>query len=503
MYPEYLQGTSCTACAIRPSILTKLPQNIIMYHILPQLDPFDGLIRFVQAYEHHSLLGPVTQKYLFDNQKLANQLKETIVKLSPKVLLKKLRSIPIFDTEKTKSSLYKRFSELIAGLILDTLWNKNTTVSTIDKESGIWHRKSMTIQEMLAAVLRESPEKLSVIYIKEAKLLLPDSYHDPIKQMKFNRYMAEFNCQELQGHRRMAAIGGFILASVYTFDITDMRVRIFSSPNYNPYHDMANEDEFMGTDLWDEYANFEEPSFWHRLSCEPSHSSRLLIANAMCTKMDLASALYHNATKSIEMYGLKHATAYSHFDREEQIDWRMVGYAIMANESQREGANKVTLSAEDIYGSDGTIAVAKPCKTPHSKIVKELVYSGRCQDATLIGFNCSEEQADDVFNKTTHLQKITVINKRLITYYRNWDFDYENHEYAPPAIEEIQDGHRIARSSSGTDSDEARWRDLQAVQELNQERGLEGVRYVFQEFEIGDEENSSVSSWSTDDTETW
>ena len=93
------------------------------------------------------------------------------------------------------------------------------------------------------------------------------------------------------------------------------------------------------------HASFEETDFWDKLNVDPKLSTRVLVANALCTRMDLASAIYHSPTSRIEIYGMGHLQAYSHYDREHQLDWRFVGYAIMASGNNDEAANKIVQKA--------------------------------------------------------------------------------------------------------------------------------------------------------------
>ena len=53
------------------------------------------------------------------------------------------------------------------------------------------------------------------------------------------------------------------------------------------------------------------------------------IYSAICMKMDIASIIYHSPVECIEIYGLEDVKTFSYSQRQYQIDWRFVGYAIM------------------------------------------------------------------------------------------------------------------------------------------------------------------------------
>ena len=298
-FPEYIRESS-TPCEAE-NFLTKFPTTIIN-QILRKLDPFDGLLRFVQAYENHPILGPLSQKYMFTSKKVLVDIKNQALSSSPEKLLKKIQQVPIYAKDRRTCHLFQRFACLVSGVILDILWETETAPSLLNDESGNWHHEHIEVQRYLAAFIIEAPQETGVLYLKEAKLLLPDRYYSPMRANTLIKYLKEFNAATNDGHRKMVVISAFVLSCIYTFNVKNIRVRIFSDL-IEVYHDMSNDEHYMGADLWDEYADFEKQTFWEHLNTNGCFSSRRLIANAMCTKMDLASAMYHNSTSKIEIYG--------------------------------------------------------------------------------------------------------------------------------------------------------------------------------------------------------
>lgn len=214
-----------------------------------------------------------------------------------------------------------------------------------------------------------------------------------------------------------------MLASVYTFNTEKIRIRIktfeaYAVPISLPESiDMDNDEQFMGVDLWDAYANFEAVSFWSKLSTSPKHTTRALIANALCTKMDLASAVYNSPTKSIEIFGLEHFKAYSYFDREEQLDWKFVGYATMASGKASEAAEQVVVGSKDLF-EEHVGGEEFSC----TKVFREFQYSAVSM-VTFVSLNVRREMVEELFERCEALKVIRAVNKRRVDYWRDAELD--------------------------------------------------------------------------------
>merc|ERR1711972_501476 len=107
-------------------------------------------------------------------------------------------------------------------------------------------------------------------------------------------------------------------------------------------------DDGWDEEFWLEDASFENSNFWKFINTSKSISTERLIANGMCSKMDLASAIYHCPTTRVEMYGLQNIQAFHHFEETYEVDWRFVGYSVMSSNSPSEPAQDLVLGLFDV-----------------------------------------------------------------------------------------------------------------------------------------------------------
>ena len=334
---------------------------------------------------------------------------------------------------------------------------------------GIWtkmpgqhqDRKISWTQKIFAQFLMEAPKKMGFIWVKEMKIILPDFYDMPIlndfENNHLYEYLREFKFDTVEGHRKACILGAFVLACLYSFNTTDIRIRVFSLNDYLPIHDydyrhntqfteprtatriyvpqietlhspypfqltlpesvdMNNEEQYQDSSLWDNYASFEEESAWDLLVDDPKFSHKKIIANALCAKMDLASATYHSPTNKIEIFGLANTLAYSHFDKDHQLDWRFIGYAIMNTGVDEGGASHVNLSTTDYY--DRYDRNDKEHKT--NRLISELMYSADLTNICLINMKVKPSDINRLLEneKCQKIERVRVINdNRKVDYY--------------------------------------------------------------------------------------
>merc|ERR1712217_290392 len=142
---------------------------------------------------------------------------------------------------------------------------------------------------------------------------------------------------------------------LYSFSTEEVRVRIadpvlglmVTMPDSIRQTYLQNDDGW-DEEYWLEDASYEDKSFWKFIKNKPEVNTERLIANGMCSKMDLASAIYHCPTTTVQMYGLQNIQAFSHFEETYEVDWRFVGYSIMSSNCPSEPAQNLTLSLYDI-----------------------------------------------------------------------------------------------------------------------------------------------------------
>lgn len=420
-----------------PTFILQLPDHIIRQNFLPSFTSLADLLNFIHAYESHPVLGKVLVDWVLKSETGRKHIKSLIKRMSPLELTKSIQNLdmdkkPVDDEDK----FFRRMVFYIAGLVMDFLFCIDTPVSQWEADWGVWHREMVTIQQSLADYLSEAPNKIGIWYLKEAKVILPDSIQDPTEDA-LNSYLHEFKMNTKEGHRRLAALGAFTLSALYTFQASEIRVRIKTIEHYPVKEqtdaegnytfetlalpesvNMNDEEQYMVSELWEEYASFEDDKFWTRLSTSEQFSDRVLIANALCTRMDLASALYHSPLKRLELYGLEDLQAFSHYDRENQIDWRFVGYSIMANGGGDEPCEKILVAAKDIFGSNG-----HPTEVTHTKMIKEFYFCGDIQQLRFVGFSVPEEDVDRIFEKCPRLSVISTVKLRRTDYRRTNKYD--------------------------------------------------------------------------------
>ena len=162
----------------------------------------------------------------------------------------------------------------------------------------------------------------------------------------------------------------------------------------------------MGSDLWDDYAQFDSASFWTRVNAKDDQEMRPLIANALCTLMDLGSAIYHSSKRSIEIYGLRECTAYSNFERCEQLDWRFVGYAMMASQGSTDGAQRVRLSPCDYYFRSEHKSTIK-----FNKVLREFIFAETVGMVELYNMPMTKKETDEMFSNCKFLKLVKLLNQ--------------------------------------------------------------------------------------------
>ena len=421
----------------KPTFLLNLPEHIIEQNFLPSITNLADLLNFIHAYEAYPRIGKVLFDWVLKSEHGRKHIKNLIQKMSPLELCKTIQSL---DMEKRPAAdedkFFRRMVFYIAGIVMDLLFCMETEVSEWESDWGVWHRDMVTIQQSVADYLSEAPEKIGIWYLKEAKVILPESIQDPTEDA-LNSYLHEFKMHTKEGHRRLTVLGAFTLSALYTFNASEIRVRIKTMEKYPrkalekpaDYEfpprlslpadvNMNDEEQYMVSELWEEYANFDDNRFWGRLNTNEKFSDRVLIANALCTRMDLASALYHSPLTRMEIYGLEDLQAFSHFDREHQIDWRFVGYSIMANGGEDVACDKILVAAKDLFDKDRRVT-----DVAHAKMVAEFYFCGDVTKLRFVGFDVPEKEIDKIFNKCDKLNVISVVKRRRTDYHRSHKYD--------------------------------------------------------------------------------
>merc|ERR1719220_2317594 len=198
------------------------------------------------------------------------------------------------------------------GLWTDFVSDPEQVRRGLGEESKNLEKISWT-QLILSEFLTTAPKKVGLIYIKETKMILPDFYSEPIMNDTvndhLNQYLRELKFDTDEGHKRTVCLAAFILAAVYTFDTEKIRIRIFSLKDHGhcpregipnlrlnpgtkiyvaggdsnssqppftlpPTVDMANDEQYQDSELWDDYASFEEVSCWDLLENNQDFSIR-------------------------------------------------------------------------------------------------------------------------------------------------------------------------------------------------------------------------------------
>ena len=124
--------------------------------------------------------------------------------------------------------------------------------------------------------------------------------------------------------------------------------------------------------------------------------------------MDLASAIYHCPTTTVQMYGLQNIQAFHHFEETYEVDWRFVGYSIMSSNSPTEPAQNLTLSLYDITDKRSVPSNdANSESLGYAKMIQELHFCARVQNLVLKQFQMDQAKASELFDSLPILNKIT------------------------------------------------------------------------------------------------
>jgi len=265
------------------------------------------------------------------------------------------------------------------------------------------------LTQNLTSFILEAPESMGLVFLSDQKIVLPDSFAEPCKNLP--EYVAEVT----KNFRDMYTISSLVLKVIYSFETREVRVRLVDPANISDPELPADvdsldlfADEEWDEEFWDEQASWESPKFWNSLVNKPSVDSKVLMANGMCSKMDLSSAIYHAPTHTIELFALENIQTFYHFSDEFEVDWRFVGYAVMGARNSIH-TEKVTLSMYDYYESHRSHA--RDPYLGYKKMVQELHFCNEIEQIKLTGFAIEQAKAIELFDSLPKLQKIIVSNQ--------------------------------------------------------------------------------------------
>jgi len=278
-------------------------------------------------------------------------------------------------------------------------------VSQIFVELNVDQSKYPILTTQLTSFMLEAPESMGLVFLKDLKVVLPDSYTKPCQNI--SAYLAEAT----QDFRDLYTISCITLKIIYSFACREIRVRIADPDDI--IEPQAPEDidiELLNTDdgwdeqYWDEQSSWENPNYWRALSNRPDVDTKVLMANGICSKMDLSSAIYHAPTHTIEMYSLEQLRVFFHFADEFEVDWRFVGYAVMGSGRQSFHNTRVKLSMYDYYDDHRTHV--NDIFLGYSKMIQELHFCSHVQRIQLTGFKMLKEKASELFESLPSLELI-------------------------------------------------------------------------------------------------
>jgi len=294
-------------------------------------------------------------------------------------------------------------------------------------------KKYPILQKVLKSFLLEAPKKMSLIYLANLKVIIPDCWKDPVTDMR--SYVEELS----KDYRDLFTIACFTLKILYSFMTVEVRVRI-ADPVLGLMVEMPDSirqtyhqnDDGWDEEYWLEDASSDDKQFWKYIKNTPEIETERLIANGICSKMDLASAIYHCPTTKVEMYGLQNIQAFHHFEDTHEVDWRFVGYSVMSSNSPDEPAQNLVLSLYDISDkrevsdnaainqiqllesngnqSSGSLPALGNLNISdelgYAKMIQELHFCARVQTLVLKQFQMSQMKASELFDSLPILTKI-------------------------------------------------------------------------------------------------
>lgn len=308
--------------------------------------------------------------------------------------------------------------------------------SIIDKILNLLNietKKYPILQKVLKSFLLEAPKKMSLIYLANLKVIVPDCWKVPVTDMR--SYVEELS----KDYRDLFTIACFTLKILYSFKTVEVRVRI-ADPVLGMIVEMPDSirqtyhqnDDGWDEEYWLEDASFDDKQFWKYIKNTPEIETERLIANGMCSKMDLASAIYHCPTTKVEMYGLQNIQAFHHFEDTYEVDWRFVGYSVMSSNSPDEPPQNLVLSLYDIsdrreVSDNAAINQIRSLESNgnqsrsslpefgnlnisdelgYAKMIQELHFCARVQTLVLKQFQMSQMKASELFDSLPILTKI-------------------------------------------------------------------------------------------------
>lgn len=388
---------------------SNIHQSRIQNHHIPNSIPNSSLLEITNSLQKHSKKLKLSKQSEVEKSRLRHT--------PPK--RRKLTTKPTRTITKDQACLNQIQQSIIEKIM--NLLNLDT-------------KKYPILQKVLKSFLLEAPKKMSLIYLANLKVIIPDCWKSPVTDMR--SYVEELS----KDYRDLFTVACFTLKILYSFMTVEVRVRI-ADPVLGMIVEMPNSirqtyhqnDDGWDEEYWLEDASFDDKQFWKYIKNTPEIETERLIANGMCSKMDLASAIYHCPTTKVEMYGLQNIQAFHHFEDTYEVDWRFVGYSVMSSNSPDEPAQNLVLSLYDISDRRGisddaaTTQIQSPeySRRPslngslpalgdlnisdelgYAKMIQELHFCARVKTLVLKQFQMSQMKASELFDSLPILTKI-------------------------------------------------------------------------------------------------
>jgi len=175
-------------------------------------------------------------------------------------------------------------------------------------------RLSDIFQEFIEGISTQ----LCVIYVKELNLLLPDSHKHPIRLKTKNDVLQIFQSDSTKSlnsklplSTNMMTIGGLTLNILYSYRSQSLRIRVLENdifkldPDFQALREISPADVTLKDLAVKLYfrLSLNIQGYWKKMVEARSDDSELL-ANSLCTILDLACGIYYSPLKRIEIYGM-------------------------------------------------------------------------------------------------------------------------------------------------------------------------------------------------------
>lgn len=178
-------------------------------------------------------------------------------------------------------------------------------------------RLSGILQEFIGGISTQ----LCVIYVKDLNLLLPDSHERPIRlktkndvsQLFRNDNKNHLNSSSFALSKNMMTIGGLTLNILYSYRSQSLRIRVLENdifkldPDFQPLREISPSDVTLKDLAVKLYfrLSLNTHGYWKKIvEARNSDDSEELLANSLCTILDLACGIYYSPLKKIEIYGM-------------------------------------------------------------------------------------------------------------------------------------------------------------------------------------------------------